>query len=80
MRGEMPAKKRGKKVGDTPRGFLPPDDPVCSVGLIVAGIPVEKRREKEGKSLGPKRYSDFFNAGDAKQKKQEKPGTRRGTR
>src|SRR3990172_2222521 len=60
MRGEMPAKKRGKNVGNTPRGFLPPDDPVYSAGLIVAGIPVEKRREKEGISLEPKRYSDFF--------------------
>ena len=60
MRGEMPAKKRGKKVGNTPRGFLPPDDPVYFAGLIVAGIPVEKRREKEGISLEPKRYSDFL--------------------
>ena len=75
----MPAKKRDKKVGNTPRGFLPPDDPVYSAGLIVAGIPVEKRREKEGKSLEPKRGSNF-KAGDAKQKKQEKPGTRRVTR
>jgi len=56
----MPAKKRGKKVRNTPRGFLPPDDPVYSTGLIVAGIPVEKRLEKEGISLEPKRYSDFL--------------------
>ena len=45
MRGEMPAKKRGKKIGNTPCGYLPPDDPVYSTGLIVAGTPVEKRRE-----------------------------------
>src|SRR4030067_1714052 len=60
MRGEMPAKKRGKNVGNTPHGFLPPDDPVYSTGLIVAGIPVEKRREKEEISREPKRYSHFF--------------------
>src|SRR3990172_660289 len=60
MRGERPAKKRGKKVGNTPGSFLPPDDPVYSAGLIVAGIPVEKRREKEGISLEPKRDSDFL--------------------
>src|SRR4030067_2617983 len=60
MRGEMPAKKRGKKFGTTPCGYLPPDDPVYSTGLIVAGIPVEKRREKEGSSLEPKSYSDFL--------------------
>ena len=56
----MPAKKRGKKVGNTPGGFLPPDDPVYSAGLIVGGIPVEKRQEKEGISLEPKSYSDFL--------------------
>jgi len=56
----MPAKKRGKKVGNTPGGFLPPDDPVYSAGLIVAGIPVEKGREKEGISLEPKSYSDYL--------------------
>ena len=47
MRGEMPAKKRGKKIGNTPCGFLPPDDPAYSTGLMVAGIPVEKQREKK---------------------------------
>jgi hypothetical protein len=56
----MPAKKRGKKVGNTHCGFLPADDPVYSGGLIVAGIPVEKRLEQEEISLEPKRYSDFL--------------------
>ena len=56
----MQAKKGVKKAGNTPRGFLPPDDPVYSTGLIVAGIPVEKRREKEEISREPKRYSHFF--------------------
>ena len=60
MRGEMPAKKRGKKIGNTPCGFLPPDDPAYATGLMVAGIPVEKRREKEGISLEPKSYSDYL--------------------
>jgi hypothetical protein len=55
----MPAKKRGKKVGNTPCGFLPPDDPVYSIGLIVAGIPVELL-EKVGISLESKNYSDFL--------------------
>ena len=58
--GEMPAKKRDKKVGNTPGGFLQSDDPVYSTGLMVAGIPVEKQREKKGTSLEPKGYSDFL--------------------
>ena len=56
----MPAKKRDKKIGNTPGGFLSPDGPVYSAGLMVAGIPVEKGREKEGISLEPKSYSDFL--------------------
>jgi len=49
-----------EKAGNTPRGFLPPNDPVYSAGLIVGGIPVEKRQGKEGISLEPKSYSDFL--------------------
>ena len=56
----MPAKKRGKKVGNTQGGDLPADAPVYSTGLIVAGIPVEKRMEQQDISLEPKRYSDFM--------------------
>src|SRR4030067_65099 len=58
--GGEASEKEGEKAGTPPRGFLPPDDPVYSAGLMVAGIPVEKRRDKEGISLEPKSYSDFL--------------------
>lgn len=55
----MPAKKMGNKGGNTPRGFLPPDDPVYYGGPIVGGI-LSRISGKVQVVLEPQGYTDFL--------------------